>query len=108
MPNMQIEFTNDTLVLTSQGVERLEDILHRPVIPCLWAIKWQRGFQPNGISFHKAHRAARDFAEQQIDSTPNGCSRLVNVSKHIMKEVEENGFYWTNLSDFEQAETYGD
>lgn len=106
MPNVQIEFSDDTLVLTEHGVERLADLLHRPVLSSLWAVKWCFGNTPNGISFHKSHKSVKQFVDQQIDSVPQGPARLVNVSKHIYDCVNKNGYCWTNLNCFSEAETY--
>lgn len=106
MPQLEIEFTNNTLVVTEQGVERLEDILHRPVSQCLWAIKWVYGALPNGISFHRSHKLAKSFAAMQIDSKPEGCARLVDVSAYLYDCVQKHGYCWTNLTSFAEAETY--
>jgi hypothetical protein len=107
MPHrLEIEFTNNTLVMTENGVERLTDILHRPVENCLWAIKWCFKGYPNGISFHKSHKHAKDFADVQIDSQPAGPARLVNVSDNIYQCVQKHGYCWTNLLEFEEAQTY--
>lgn len=106
MTSLQIEFTDDTLVLTEQGVERLTDILRRPVSPCLWAIKWKFRGEPNGISFHKSHQLAKKFAKLQIDSEPDGPARLVDVSSYIYNCVQEQEWCWTNLSCFSEALTY--
>ena len=106
MKKLQIEFTNETLVMTGRGVQRLADILHRPVQNCLWAIKWCKDGGPNGISFHKSHKSAKDFADKQIDSIPHGPARLVDVSKNIYECVQKNDYCWTKLSDFAEAETY--
>ena len=106
MPEMQIEFTDNTYVVTEQGVERLVDLLHRPVHPCLWAIKWQSGGKFNGVSFHKSHKAAKSFVSMQLDSKPLGCARLVDVSKPIYDNVQQNGFCWAKLNSFDEALTY--
>ena len=106
MPEIQIEFTDDTLVLTEDGVERLADILKRPVSKSLWAIKWKFGKIPNGISFHQSHKSAKKFADLQIDSIPDGPARLVDVSEHIYSCVEKSEYCWTNLQSFDDAKTY--
>jgi hypothetical protein len=106
MPELQIEFTNDTLISTVQGVERLETLLRRSVHPCLWAIKWCFQNRPNGISFHKSHKMAKKFAEQQIDSVPDGPARLVDVSDYIYECTQKHGYCWTNIGDFSEAKTY--
>ena len=107
MRNVYIEFTDDTLVHTEQGVERLADLLHRPVTQCLWAICWQFKGYPNGISFHPSHSEAKKFAEMQIDSQPSGPARLVDVSDYLCNCVNEHGYCWTNLTCFDEAMTYG-
>jgi hypothetical protein len=105
-PDLFIEFTDDALVITENGLERLADLLHRPVEPCLWAIAWSyKGIQ-NGISFHRSHREAKQFAELQIDSKPIGPARLVDVSEWLFGNVKEYGYCWTNLSNFSQAKEY--
>jgi len=104
--SLYIQFTDNTYVATERGIERLVDILHRPVAPCLWAIKWTVEGKPNGISFHKSHGHARKFAELQIDSEPDGPARLVNVSDHIYNCVEEHEYCWTDLSSFDEARSY--
>ena len=106
MARIEFEFTDETLVLTEQGVERLQDILRRPVMPCLWAIKWRFKDRPNGISFHKSHDLARKFAALQLDSEPDGPARLVDVSQYIYDCVEEFEYCWTSLRCFEEAKTY--
>lgn len=103
---LEIEFTDKTYVMTERGVERLTDLLHRPVKPCLWAIKWKFNGTPNGISFHRSHKHAKGFASVQIDSEPDGPARLVDVSQSIMDCVEKNGYCWTNLTSFDEALTY--
>jgi hypothetical protein len=106
MPGLQIEVNDNSLIATDQGVQRLSDLLHRQVHPCLWAIKWKYEGINNGISFHKSHAAAKKFAEMQIDSEPDGPARLVDVSQHIMDCVTKNGYCWTNLNCFSEAVTY--
>ena len=106
MRNVYIEFTDNTLVQTDQGVQKLTDLLHRPVNQCLWAICWKfKGFH-NGISFHPSHAEAKKFAEMQIDSYPAGPARLVDVSDFLCDCVNEHGFCWTNLTSFDEAMTY--
>lgn len=105
-PDLYIEFNDSTWVKTERGAEKLVDLLHRPVTQCLWAIKWCFQGKPNGISFHKSHGLAKKFAEQQIDSKPDGPARLVDVSDHIYNCVQAREYCWTNLSNFEQAKTY--
>lgn len=106
MSNLVIEFTNEALVVTENGVERLVDILHRPVDPSLWAIKWCFKGHPNGISFHKSHKVAKAFAQAQIDSQPDGPARLVNVSPWLYENVQEHDYCWTNIDSFDEAVTY--
>jgi len=103
MTKLSFEFTDDTLVMTSQGVERLADILHRPVHTALWAIKW-----PTGISFHNSHKDLGPFIAQQMELKPEGPARLIDVSKYIAEAVQENGFCCTQLNSFEEAATYKD
>lgn len=106
MPNLAIEFSEETLVLTDSGVERLGDLLRREVIPSLWAIKWNLRGRPNGVSFHKSHKAAKTFADLQLDSVPDGPARLVDVCPTIYKHVKDNGHCWTSLVSFEDAAKY--
>lgn len=107
MSTLYLEVTDDTLVATERGVVRLRDILHRSVEPSLWAICWRFGGNiRNGISFHRSHKEARDFAHAQVDNQPDGPARLVKVSQWLADKVNEEKYYWTNLSTFEEAETY--
>ncbi|RZK44055.1 MAG: hypothetical protein EOO61_04480 [Hymenobacter sp.] len=106
MKDLLIEFSDNTLVATDQGVQRLATLLDRHVFPCLWAVRWKFGALPNGISFHASHKAAKDFVNMQIDSEPDGPARLVDVSDHIMQCVNKNGYCWTNLTEFSEAKTY--
>lgn len=106
MADMYIEFTDETLVLTEKGVEKLATLLHRPVNPALWAIKWEFDGKPNGISFHRSHKEAKQFAEVQLDSKPESHARLVDVSEWLLKYVKEYGYCWTNLNSFSEALTY--
>ena len=106
MPGLQIEFTDDTLVYTEQGIERLATLLERPVSQCLWAVKWKFRDIPNGISFHKSHKSAKLFSESQIDSSPEGPARLVDVSDFIYKYVASHDYCLTNLKSFEEAATF--
>lgn len=107
MRELEIEFTDDTLIMTDKGLERLSDLLRRPITPSLWAIKWCYKGQANGISFHRSHKDARAFAEMQIDSEPNGPARLVDVSNWLVNSVKEHDYCWTNLNSFNEAATYG-
>ena len=106
MGEIEVQFRNDTLVLTENGVERLDVLLGRPVEKSLWAIKWRLNGVPNGISFHKSHRIAVAVAEVQIDSKPETPARLVTVSEWLYKKVEKCQYYWTNLNSFEEAVYY--
>lgn len=106
MRDLVIEFTDDTLIMTERGIERLSALLRRPVNPVLWAIKWKYKDIPNGISFHRAHKDAKKFAAMQIDSVPDGPARLVDVSPWLVEAVKEHDYCWTNLNSFEEALTY--
>lgn len=103
MPHLEFEFSNDTLVVGPRGVERLCDLLHREVKPCVWAIKWKN---PDRISFHKSHKHLHDFVALQLDSEAESPARLVNVSEYIYQCVEEEDYCVVNLSDFSEAEKY--
>lgn len=107
MSRLEIEFTNETLVMTERGIERLQDLLHRPVDPALWAVKWSHKGNFNGISFHRSHGEVKDFVEKQIDSVPYGPARLIDVSPWLLDNVNTHGYCWTNLTEFEEAKTYG-
>lgn len=106
---MYLEVTDDTLVATERGIMRLADILHRPVDPSLWAICWNYANTPNGISFHRSHKEAKEFVQAMHIplSKPSGPARLVKVSQYLADKVNDEGYCWTNLATFEEAETYG-
>lgn len=106
MVKLDLEFTDNTLVYTQEGVELLTDLLKRSVEPCLWAIKWRYRDKVEGISFHGSHKLARKFSETTCDSIPDGPTRLVNVSNYLSKKAQKDGYVWTNLKDFEDAKTY--
>ena len=108
MTNMYLEVTDDALVSTERGIVRLRDILKRAVEPSLWAICWNFGDIRNGISFHRSHKDAKKFVDElKIPNlVPNGPTRLVKVSQYLADKVNNEGYCWTNLSSFEEAETY--
>ena len=109
MSEVYLEVTDNTLVATDRGVMRLAEILHRPVEPSLWAICWNYENTHNGITFHRSHKSARQFVlDMDVpECKPNGPARLVRVSQYLVDKVEQDGFCWTNLSTFEDAQTYG-
>jgi len=98
---MHVEFTDDTLVATERGIEKLRDILHRPVEPCLWAVKW-----PSCMSFHATHKDVKKFVDVQVHCVPQGPARLVDVSASILAAVIEDGYVVTDLTEFDQALTH--
>ena len=107
MGELEVQFRDDTLVWTEDGIVRLADILGRPVEKSLWAIKWALGDAHNGISFHKNHKIAVEFAKVQMDSQPETPARLVPVSDWLYDKVQKCHYYWTDLKTFAEAKTYG-
>lgn len=104
---LSIEFNNDTLVMTSHGVQKLGDIIQNSSPYYAWAMAWQND---NGVttvaSFHSSFNGAKDFANKQMGYTPVGSPKLVNVSQSIHDKVEDHGYCCTQLECFSEAETH--
>lgn len=99
---MYLEFTNDTWVMTDNGLVKLRDLLSRDVDHVLWAVSWDTG----NITFHPNHSSIREFVKLQVGASTVGPARLVSVSQYIFDAVATKGFLCTPLKSFEEAADY--
>lgn len=102
---LHIEFNDNTLVMTSGGVQKLGDIIQNSSPYYAWGMAWQNDTgQVTGASFHDSFKDAKEFEKKQMGYTLAGPIKLVNVSKSIYDCIERDGYCCTTLECFSQAE----